>query len=81
MVSNPEVKEHPGTESRPGVSELVRVRGRSGLYVVRGIDQEGRTVHVLKNIPRRPVEEDVPLEAICRFNEDMAQVIAGFLAS
>ena len=68
-------------KSRPGVHEMVRVRDRHGLYEVRRIDRRNGTVHVTRNIPKHPIKESVPFEAVCRLNEHMAQIIVRFLKS
>jgi len=68
-------------KSRPGVHEMVRVRQRYGLYEVREIDRGNGTVHVMRNLPRNAIHEYVPLEAICRLNTRMAQIIDRFLNS
>ena len=79
--SVPEPKQCQPKESLPGVSELVRLRGRAGLYEVRGIDQANGIVHVFRNIPKRPIEEKVPLDTICELNEHTAHLIGCFLKS
>ena len=68
-------------KSRPAVHEMVRVRDRHGLYEVRGIDQRSSTVYVTRNLPKHPIKENVPLEAIYRLSKCMAQTIERFLNS
>lgn len=67
--------------SRPRVHEMVRVRDRHGLYEVKGIDQGNGTVNVTRNLPKNPIKENVPFEAICQLNKHMAQIIDRFLNS
>lgn len=68
-------------KGRPAVHEMVRVRDRHGLYEVKGIDQRNRTVHVSRNLPKHSIKENIPFEAICRLNKQMAQIIGRFLNS
>ena len=68
-------------ESRADVNEFVRLRGRPGLYEVRDIDQQHGTVHVLRNLPKDPIEEHVPLERIRPLDKPMTHIIGRFLKS
>ena len=81
VVTGPGAKKCHQKERRPDVSELVRLRGRPGLYEVKDIDPANRTVRVLTNIPKFPIEEHVPYETICRLNQEIAHVIGCFLGS
>jgi hypothetical protein len=69
------------TKGRPGIHEMVRVHDQHGLYQVRGIDRRNRTVHVTRNLPKNPIKEDVPFEAIHRLEKHITLIIDRFLNS
>ena len=62
----------------PAPSEMVRVKGRPGLYEVREVDQEHGTVHVRRDLPKRPLDEHVPLGFVKRLNLHLSRIIRRF---
>lgn len=71
----------PSKDGRADVNEMVRLWGRPGLYEVKEVFQESGTVHVLRNIPKNPIEEDVPFESIRPLDKPMSHIIGRFLNS
>ena len=68
-------------KGRPRMHEIVRVRDRHGLYEVRGIDQGNGTVNVTRNLPKSPIKESIPFDAIRQLNKHMTEIIDRFLNS
>lgn len=62
----------------PAPSEMVRVKGRPGLYEVREVDQVHGTVHVIRDLPKRPLDEYVPLGFVDRLNLHLSRIIQRF---